>query len=243
MRPILFSIGPVNFYSYGFMVSVAFFVAMGIFYLLAKPKKLWDNNTFTKLVIVLIYIAVFARLAFFLAYYDKYFTNWWEVFYFWHGGLVSYGGIIGMILAFVILFRPRLLENFDILAVSVLGGGIFWRLGGILAGSYPTQASEFFWTINGRFPAVELETIFILVGFIIFYLIYRKNYFKPGNIFFAIIGYYGLLRIVFDQQRIYSKFVGSLNIGQFTGLIFLLAAIVSIIILKLIRVRSCSKRT
>lgn len=237
MKPILFSIGPVNFYSYGFMVSVAFFVTMGIFYLLAKPKNLWRNDTFLRFIITLIYVAVFARIAFFVAYYDKYFTHWWEVFYFWNGGLVSYGGIIGMILAFVLLFRPRLLENLDILGVAVLGGGIFWRIGGILAGSYPTKVSQFFWTIKGRFPAVEMESILLFVGFIIFLLIYRKKYFKPGNIFFAVIGYYGILRIILDSYRIYPVVVGDLNIGQFIGVLFLLISIISIIIMKFIRVQ------
>lgn len=241
MHPILFSIGSLNFYSYGFFVSIAFFVTMGIFYLLAKPKKLWLPSTFMNFVITLIFVAVFARLAFFFAYYDKYFYNWWEVFYIWNGGLVSYGGILGMIIAFVILFRPRLLENLDILAVSVLGGGIFWRIGGILAGSYPTSTANFFWTINGRFPAVELESIFLLLGFIIFYLIYKKNYFKPGNIFFAVIGYYGILRIFIDSYRVYPEEVGALNIGQFAGFVFLLLAIISILTLKIIRIRKNKK--
>lgn len=240
MQPILFSIGPVNFYSYGFFVSIAFFVSMGLFYLMAKPKKLWDDNTFIKFVFVFIFVAIFARLSFFLAYYDKYFNYWWEVFYFWHGGLVSYGGIIGMILAFIILFRPRLLENLDILAVAVLGGGIFWRIGGIMAGSYPTEASNFFWTINGRFPAVELESILLLIGFAIFYFIYKKQWFKSGNIFFAVFGYYGILRIILDYYRVYPKFFGSLNIGQFSGLIFLLVSIMAIIILKIVRIKKSS---
>ncbi len=237
MRPILFSIGPVNFYSYGFMASVAFFATMGVFYLLAKPKNLWRKDTFTRFIVTLIYVAVFARLAFFFAYYDKYFTNWWEVFYFWNGGLVSYGGIIGMILAFIILFRPRLLENLDILGISVLGGGIFWRIGGILAGSYPTKVSDFFWTINGRFPAVEVESILLLIGFVVFYFLYKKNYFKPGNIFLAVIGYYGLLRILIDYYRIYPVIIDSVNIGQFVGIIFLVTSVVSIIILKFLRLQ------
>lgn len=243
MRPILFSIGPINFYSYGFMVSIAFFVTMGIFYLLARSKKLWHKDTFTRFIISLIYVLVFARLAFFFAYYDKYFTNWWEVFYFWNGGLVSYGGIIGMILAFIILFRPRLLENLDILGVAVLGGGIFWRIGGILAGSYPTKVSQFFWTVNGGFPAVEVESILLLIGFLIFYFLYKKNYFQSGNIFFAVIGYYGLLRIFLDQYRIYPVLVSSVNIGQFIGILFLVISIISIVLLKIIRVQQKDSRS
>jgi phosphatidylglycerol:prolipoprotein diacylglycerol transferase len=232
MQPILFSIGPVNFYSYGLMVSVAFFASMGIFYYFANPKKLWHKNTFTYFIITLFLVAMFARLAFFLAYYDKYFDHWWEVFYLWNGGLVSYGGIVGMIVSFVIFFRPRLLENLDILAISVLGGGIFWRIGGILAGSYPTLQYDNFLSVHGRFPAVEIESFFLLVGFIIFSLIYKKSYFKSGNIFFLVIAYYGIIRLFIDYYRIYPTVIFSLNIGQFTGLIFLLIAILSIFLLK-----------
>lgn len=222
MHPILFSLGPVNVYSYGVFVAISFCVTLWIFYKLSKREKLWQENIIERAILVFIFIIVFARLAFFISYYNLYFNHWYEVFYLWQGGLVSYGGILGMILAFVVFFRKNLLAYLDILAVSVLGGGIFWRIGGILSGSYETVAN---------FPAVWLEILFLAIGFGIFWFLYNKKLWKSGWVFFAILIYYGILRLILDSWREYVSGFAHLNIGQIFGIVMIVCGIIGLGIL------------
>lgn len=222
MHPILFSIGQVNVYTYGVFVALSFCVTLWIFYLLAKKNKLWQENIIELAILVFIFIIVFARLAFFVSYYNLYFNHWYEVFYLWQGGLISYGGILGMILAFLIFFRKNLLKYLDILAVSVSGGGIFWRIGGIFSGSYKTI---------GNFPAIWLEILFLAIGFGIFLFLYMRKIFAPGRIFFAVLIYYGILRLVLDFWRDYTTSGQLLNSGQITGIALAGIGIVGLVVL------------
>jgi phosphatidylglycerol:prolipoprotein diacylglycerol transferase len=212
MYPILFSIGPLSFHSYGLFVALSFLVTIWIFYLLAKRKKLWEENIFERMIFVLIFVIVFARLAFFIAYYHDYYSHWYEFFYIWQGGLVSYGGILGMILGFILFFRKNLLRYLDILAVSVLAGGIFWRIGGILAGSYETLSN---------FPSVWLEILFLAIGFGLFYFLYNKKILTSGKVFFLVLIYYGIIRLILDYWREYSHSLIDLNIGQWFGIVLI----------------------
>ena len=222
MYPIFFSIGPLSLHSYGLFVALSFFVTIWIFYLLTKRGKLWEENIFERMIFVLIFVIVFARLAFFIAYYHDYYSHWYEFFYIWQGGLVSYGGILGMILGFILLFRKNLLRYLDILAVSVLAGGIFWRIGGILSGSYETLSN---------FPAVELEILFLAIGFGLFYFLYNKKILFSGKVFFLVLIYYGLIRLILDYWREYPHSLIDLNIGQWFGIVLIVIGAIGMICL------------
>jgi phosphatidylglycerol:prolipoprotein diacylglycerol transferase len=229
MHPVLFSIGRLKVYSYGTFVAISFLVSLWIFYLLARKEKLWQKDTLNYLLLTMIFVLAFARLSFFLAYLSDFYSHWYQIFYLWQGGLVSYGGIFGMILGFIIFFRKNLWQYLDILAICVLFGGIFWRIGGILAGNYPTSGNIHFLFFTGQFPAVQLEIIFLALGFGLFLYLYNKKILSDNKIFFLVSIYYGLIRLVLDYWRQYPHGILILNIGQWFGVVLIALGVIGLI--------------
>lgn len=228
MHPILFSIGNINFYSYGLMAGIAFLAFSGITILLAKKQKLYFFQLFDRLIILFFAGLLGARLLYGFIYYDE-FSNWYEIFYLWQGGMISYGGIFAVLFLAYFVFKENRLKWFDIFAVSFLLGVFFWRMGCFLAGDHPQVTSNAFYAINGEFPAILLESILGLIGFVLFYFLYKKIKIKPGLTFFMVLGYYGLVRAFVDNYRIDPMILG-FRTGQIVGFILVVVEIIGIII-------------
>ncbi len=136
MRPILFQIGPIPVYSYGFMMALAFIVAD---YLLAREfKRLRLNVSYANEMLVLAIVSgiVGARLLYLIENLDDFLKAPLEML-FSAGGLTWYGGFIA---AFIVLFiyvkRKKLpvMKVLDAIApAAALGYGI-GRIGCHLSG-------------------------------------------------------------------------------------------------------------
>lgn len=229
MRPVLFSIGNINFYSYGLMAGLAFLVFTIITLRLAKFEKIYFNELFDRLIVLLFGALIGARIVYIIAYYYQ-FNNWYEMFYFWQGGLVSFGGMFGVIVLTLVLFKKDKLKWLDIFMLGFLAGLFFWRMGCFLAGDHPTILSNSFFAINGFFPAILFESLLGLLGFTILYFLYFKLKKFPGIIFFLGICYYGAVRIFVDAFRVDAIYLG-LKTGQITGIMLVIAGIVGIILI------------
>lgn len=230
MYPILFSIKGVNFYSYGLMVALSFLATASLMLYLAKKQKLYSLVLFDQLILLFFAGLIGARLLYFILYYNQ-FSHWYEIFYFWQGGMVSFGGFAGVLLLAAYFFRKNLLSWFDIIAVSFLLGLFFWRMGCFLAGDHPQVVSDSFLAIQGGFPSILLESLFGLLGLGIFYHLYQQLKSRPGLIFFMVMIYYGLLRMILDQFRI-DPMIWGLRTGQLTGIALVIVGIIAIIILR-----------
>ena len=92
MFPILFRLGPINIYSYGTMVALAFIVCLfllknesrrcGISYQVIVDFCFW----------VLVWGIIGARILYVVLNLDYFRTYPQEIFKLYHGGLVLYGG-------------------------------------------------------------------------------------------------------------------------------------------------------
>jgi phosphatidylglycerol:prolipoprotein diacylglycerol transferase len=228
MRPILFTIGNVNFYSYGLMAGLAFLAFTMVVIYFAKLEKIYFNELFDRLIIMLFGALIGARVIYIIAYYYQ-FNNWYEIFYFWQGGLVSFGGMLGVIALTLILFKKDKFKWLDIFMLGFLAGLFFWRMGCFLAGDHPTVLSNVFFAINGFFPAILFESLLGLIGFIIFYFLYFKLRKNPGIIFFLGLCYYGAVRIFVDAFRVDAVY-WNLKTGQLTGILLVIVGIIGIIL-------------
>lgn len=227
-HPILFTIGGVNFYSYGFFVAMSFLSTYAVFSYLFRKNKYFDRFLFEKLLIVLLAGFLGARIMYFVLYFDK-FDTIADFFRFWIGGYVSFGGIIGGFIALAIIFRKKLLAHLDIFGVSFLAGATVWRIGCFLAHDHPGVFSTSWYAINYEAPAILFEILLSLLGFIIFFIIYNKQIIKiPGIIFCSVFAYYGLERIFTDIFRDDPIF-WSLRTGQWAGIIMLTIGLLAII--------------
>lgn len=228
MYPILFSISNINFYSYGFFVALAFIVCYLVLYLLAKKEKLPIHNLLEKLLLVFLIGVIFSRISFVILY-PQLFNNWKEYFYFWQGGLISFGGMLGGIIAFVFFFKQKLLRWLDIFTLGFFIGAVSWRIGCFLSGEHPTVSSTAWYAISGHAPAILFEMIASLAAFIIFSFIYQKKWIEKGVLIFYGLIWYGLTRVVVDRWRDDPFVWGEWRGGQIVGVFLVLVGIISII--------------
>lgn len=160
MRRILFEI-PLPFlqknipiYSYGFMLMVAFLVAITIARWRARKEGI-DPNKITDLGIYLVCAGIFgARLFFVIQFFEDYKNNFLSIFKIYEGGLVYYGGLFaGIVTLFVYVKRHKLpfLKVIDMLMPSAALGLGFGRIGCFLNGCcFGKVASHIPWAV--RFP-------------------------------------------------------------------------------------------
>lgn len=143
MRRVLFEI-PLPFlhkgfpvYSYGFMLMVAFFVAIAIARWRAGKEAI-DPNKITDLGIYLVCAGILgARVFYVIQYFENYRDNLFGIFKVYEGGLVYYGGLFAAIVTlFVFARKHRLsfLKILDIVTPSTILGLGFGRIGCFLNG-------------------------------------------------------------------------------------------------------------
>jgi len=233
LYPILFSIGKVNFYSYGLMAGLAFLATSLVITYYAKKEKLFFDELFDRLVICFIAALLIARLSYFIVYFNQ-FEHWYDFFTIWEVGMISYGGILGAFVSYAILFRKNMWQWLDYLAIAYLLGLFFWRIGCFLAGDHPQVAYNGFLAIKGEFPAILIESLSGLIGFIIISQAYKKLKIIHGLTFFVVILYYGIIRIIVDQFRL-DPMLWGLRTGQIVGIAFAVMGIIGIIMLALKR--------
>lgn len=143
MRRILFEI-PIPFlqkvipvYSYGFMLMIAFLVAISIARWRARKEGI-DPNKISDLAIYIVCAAILgARIFFVVQFFDNYKDNLLGVFKIYEGGLVYYGGLFaGTITGFLFIKKHRLplLKTIDAVIPSGAIGLGLGRIGCFLNG-------------------------------------------------------------------------------------------------------------
>lgn len=143
MRRILFEI-PLPFfqshlpiYSYGFMLMVAFLVAISIARWRARKEGI-DPNKITDLGIYLVCAGILgARVFFIIQFFDDYKDNLFSIFKIYEGGLVYYGGLFtGIATLFLYVKKHHLpfLKIVDVVIPSAALGLGFGRIGCFMNG-------------------------------------------------------------------------------------------------------------
>jgi len=97
-----------------------------------------------------------ARLFYCIEYWGVDIKNWWEVFQYWKGGIVFYGGLIGAIAGFFVYRRSHpfpLRPYMDVLAPSIGIGIMFGRLGCFLNGCCYGRVCHLPWAVSFPKPS------------------------------------------------------------------------------------------
>lgn len=151
MHPILFHIGPIPIYGYGFMLATGFVVCM---YLAQRDSK-YFNISAQKLAdlfpLIILSGAIGARLFHVLVERPTYFYEHpLDVFKLWDGGVTFYGGLIlAIIVAWIYCKKHKInvLALFDFLIPYVALGEVFGRMGCFLAGCCHGVPTDLPWGI------------------------------------------------------------------------------------------------
>jgi len=242
MHPILFSLGPITVYTYGFCIFLG--VIASYFYgaWLGKTRYGIDKDdvadiTFWGLVVGflsarVLYIAV--EFPSFLADPMPYLLS--------TSGFVFLGGLIGATLTALVMSKKRGIKPavcFDLFSCIIPLGHAFGRIGcffyGCCFGKVHAHGGFLCFVFPGSSPAgfvgqglpilatqlVEAAALFTLTG-ILFSL--RNRIRVPGMMTVAYLGSYGMLRFVIEFLRGDTErgFIGALSTSQWisTGMVF-----------------------
>jgi phosphatidylglycerol:prolipoprotein diacylglycerol transferase len=241
MLPILFSIGNIHVYSYGFLISLAFISSFFLIFYLAKKEKLSSNFLFEKLFLIFASSLFFGHLFYFIIYREQ-FINWYQFFFLWQG-MVSFGGILGGGAILYFLFRKNFWSWADIISIGFLLAMAIGRIGCFLVHDHLAIAGPAWLNIQNEVPVALIESILCFIGFGIFYFLktgYRHSRMDhsgtglwqlvSSHIFFLVVIYYGLVRIFTDYFRL-DLIIFNLKIGQWAGILLVILGIVGIIVL------------
>jgi phosphatidylglycerol:prolipoprotein diacylglycerol transferase len=220
------------------MMSVAFSVSVIYFYKRALKLNLPAKVSTEISLVSMIGIFIGARIFHVIFEYPQYYIHSpLEIFKFWNGGFVFYGGLIGGLIAAYIYIK-KLRQNFlnwlDCFAPVVPIGYMIGRVACIFAGCCYGKECDLPWAI--RFPVgveapphiplhpTQIYSILaelLVLGILIF--VEKKKTLKAGSLFFVWMFFHGIGRLIVEQYR-----------GDFRGESYLGLSISSIISLALI---------
>ncbi|MBR5527841.1 MAG: prolipoprotein diacylglyceryl transferase [Clostridia bacterium] len=197
-----------------------------------------------------------ARLYYVLFNLSDY-TSFYEIIAIWNGGLAIYGGIIGGLIAIILVSKVKKIHlptMLDCAAPGVMIGQICGRWGnffnaeayGILEKisfpfigdiSTPTFAENFPLRMvisNSRVGEIAVHPTFLyesawnLLGFILINIYFKKKKFD-GEIVLMYVSWYGIGRFFIEGLRGDSLMLGTFRVSQVLALVCFIAGVIAII--------------
>jgi phosphatidylglycerol:prolipoprotein diacylglycerol transferase len=224
VRPVLFYIFSIPVQSYGFMLAIAFLIAIiGVGKAAAKYEIKFD--TIIDLAFwVIIGAVVGARLVYVATEYRYFITMpWWEIFKVYTGGLAFHGGLIGGFAAGYSYIKIKKIYPWrlaDLVAPFIALGYAIVRIGCLLKGCCYGKVSSLPWAFPcaatdhlTRHPTQIYSMLGSLIIFGILWSLRHHRYF-PGFLFTLYIGMYSILRFIVEIFRETPYFSPWLSLAQ-----------------------------
>ena len=232
----VFYLGPIPIRVWGFFVALGMILSLVVLW--KRSEKLGFNaeKTIDIAIWAIISGLVFARL-FHAVFYEPvyFFNNPVDILKIWQGGLSSFGGLFGALLAFFIFFKRKKIawENLpvlaDLFAFSAVYGWILGRVGCVMIHDHLGKLTTSFLsvkTIDGaRFEMAFLE-ILGLIPLAVAFFVLRDKKLKAGYFTGISFAYYGALRFGLDFLRAVdvmnadARYLG-LTPGQYFGILLM----------------------
>ena len=241
MHPVLFDIGPITIYSYGFFLALAYLFATYVLWREGKKQGYQEEKLLDFSIISLVTALVGGRVFYVLINLKQFAGDFRSAFYIWEGGFAYYGSLIFVFLVsiyFIRKWRWSFLQLVDIGSLSVLVAIIFAKLGSFLSGNdYGTLTSlpwgvTFYYLEGKRHPVQLYEAAFAVVLLISLYTYYKKNIksvnFRSGAVFFYSLLFNSLGRFIFEFFRGDSSYLGPVKLANVISLILAAVALFSL---------------
>ena len=259
MNRVLVSFGPFEINWYGFIICCG--MILSVLYALhhAKMERVRTDDVLDLALALIICGVLGARLYYVVMEFDQYLVtdgsflhNLGRTLYnciaVWNGGLAIYGGIIaGFLAALVVARRKRIRFPViaDIAGPSVMVGQIIGRWGnfvnveaygsetalpwrmGVLT-SFDGGAS--FVTEQYVHPTFLYESLWNLAGLVLITLLYKKKKYH-GQMFLVNMTWYGFGRMLIEQLRADSLYIGNMRVSQFVGFVCFVIGTILLIVL------------
>jgi phosphatidylglycerol---prolipoprotein diacylglyceryl transferase len=146
----------LSIFGYGTMLVLAFLSSTWLAWWRARRECLDSEIILDMAFWVFLLGMVGARVFYCIEYWGTEIKNWWEVFQYWKGGIVFYGGLIGAIAGFFVYRRSHpfpLRPYMDVLAPSIGIGIMFGRLGCFLNGCCYGHVCQLPWAVSFPKPS------------------------------------------------------------------------------------------
>lgn len=233
MYPKLFSIGSFTVYTYGVFVAAGFFAAMQYITKYSYNIGFSKSHVYDFLFYIIIAGIVGARLLYVLINFGYFYSNPFETFKLWNGGLVYYGGFLTALLFAVIYLKNKkilMLAAADIFAPAVALGHFFGRIGCFFSGCCYGRDCDLFIALNNKYPTQLFEAFCNLAIFFILHKFNKKTH-KPGLTFFLYLIIYPAVRFIIEFFRGDDRgmFIIGLSAGQLISIAIMIPAVLTVI--------------
>ncbi len=245
MRPILFSIGNLHFYSYGLMIAIGILAAFWVMERRAPRYGLDKDMGFTLGIFAVVGGVVGAKLLYILVELPNFIADpslWKNV----GEGFVIYGGILGGLAGGLLgcrIKKQSFVRYFDLFIPSVALAQGFGRLGCFFAGCcYGRQTDSWFHIVfpegagslaPAGVPLIPTQLISSAANFLHFFVLvwFARRSKKPGQVGGLYLILYSIGRFLIELLRNDPRGnVGFLSTSQFiSALIFTVGVLVMIL--------------
>ena len=242
MYPILIEFGFFKIFTYGLLVATGFLVAILLASSRAEKEGLDSQKVLDLCFYAMVSALLGARLLYVIVEYRYFLDSPLEIFKFWKGGLVFYGGLIlGVLISLWYLKRNQMpmWKTADLLAPSIALGQLIGRWGCFFAGCCFGRKTDVAWGITFTDPRslapleislhptqvyLSLNAVFIFM--FLMWLSKRKVF--DGQILWSYGILYSIGRFVIEYFRGDDRgfpIEQVLSTSQFTGVfVFILSA-------------------
>jgi phosphatidylglycerol---prolipoprotein diacylglyceryl transferase len=215
MHSILFHLGPLPIYSYGFMLMLAFLAATAIATHLARERGMPPEYVLDLTAYILVAGILGARLLYVMLTWSYFRDHLDHVFRVWEGGLSFHGGLVGGLLAGLLYCRGRsisFLRMGDIVAPGLAIGYSIGRIGCFLNGCCYGAPTDLPWACRFHDPPItgpltppshptQIYASIINVGiFALLMLIWRRQK-ATGQVLWSYLLFYAIYRFGIEFLR------------------------------------------
>lgn len=230
-----------------FVLSAAFVC----YYLSIRTLKKWGYKTdiFEDFFFYMLPISIIGARIWYVVFEwnNQYAANPISALYIWNGGIAIHGGVIAAFLFGLWYFKGKGVNGLricDAIMPNLLIAQAIGRWGNFVnQEAYGEIVSESFYDgfpsfikeqmfIGGQYrqPTFLFEGIGNLIGFVLIVFVYRKyGRRKRGDMAYAYIAWYGLVRLIVEGMRTDSLMLGGLRVAQLISIIGIVIGVLGIL--------------
>lgn len=227
------TIGGLHITWYAVLILTGAFIA---YFLSIRQFKKWGykEEVFENFFLMMLPIAIIGARLYYVIFEwkDLYAQDPIRIFYIWEGGLAIHGGIIAATVFGIFYFRRyqySVLRIADVIFPNMMIAQAIGRWGNFMnheAFGGPVSASFYnHWPsfikdnmyIDGQYhqPTFLYESVGNIIGFLLITFVYKKHGRKKrGDLAFAYITWYGMVRFFVEGMRTDSLMLGPIRIAQ-----------------------------
>jgi phosphatidylglycerol:prolipoprotein diacylglycerol transferase len=209
-----FTIFGLTLYWYGAIIAVGFLLAFLYSNRYRRHVGLGGDDFYDYLIAAVPSAIVFARLYYVAFNFSLYRGNLSDIFKLWNGGLAIYGGVIGAVLAALIVARVKrqpVTAILDVAAPGLLIGQAVGRWGNFVNREAFGAETEIFCRMGLTseagityyvHPTFLYESLWNLLGLLIIHIYTKKKGRRyDGQVFAFYIAWYGFMRMLIEGLR------------------------------------------